>query len=198
MSNNKSIYYFITRSISNLFLPPFVLFLSFSIIIFSREVRSGKHFMFILIALLLLVILPIVFFLLMMKLKKVSDQDALNKKERNIPYLFGILLSTIGLIYYKGSNANTEIIASMFAIFLSVVLVYLVNLQWKISAHLLSFSIAVANLGFFCNTYYFFLFLIAPILGWTRMYLKSHTLMQVAAGIISGFIISYFSFIYVR
>ncbi len=196
MNNQRSYSYLAARAISNLFLPPFVLFCSFSVIISSREVHPEKHLIFNIISLLLLVILPIVFFILLMKLKKVSDQDALNKSERNIPYLFGILLSLIGLIYFKITNANIAMLGSWTAIMLSVVLVFIVNLKWKISAHLMSFTVAAANLGFFCNGLFFFLLLLAPLLGWTRMYLKSHTLMQVTAGFAAGFILSYISFIY--
>lgn len=182
------------RVISNVFLPPFVLCFSFIKTVLARETTPSSIPVFIIAGCLLLVVLPIAFFIGLMKLDKVSDQDAMERTERTLPYLFGIILMVTGLGFLLYQHAAVPVVQNWISIFLSIVFVLLINLRWKISAHLCSFTVAFCSLGAGVDARWFGVLLLAPVLGWSRILLKSHTVMQVVAGILLGIALSSISF----
>jgi membrane-associated phospholipid phosphatase len=185
----------IARIVSNLLLPPFVLFVSYAITLRSLHSLTPVAFSNLLVAFLLIVLLPVVFFLIMMKTKRISDQDAKKRQERTIPYLFGLCLMCIGFGTSYYLHLPPLLKAAWLSFIFSLLFVLLINSAWKISAHLMSFTIAVTNLGLAVDrTWLFFLFLV-PLLSWSRIYLKSHTVLQVAAGSLLGIALSVSAFI---
>jgi membrane-associated phospholipid phosphatase len=184
----------LARAISTLLLPPFVLFASYSFVLahcarFHENVR-----LLLCVAFSLIVLFPILFFVLLMKLRKISDQDAMNRRERTNPYLFGIVLMSLGIILSIVLHLPGVLIAPWLSFLLSLIAVLIINFKWKISAHLMSFAIAVCNVCLVAGQSWGLLFLLAPFLGWSRFYLKSHTVLQVAAGFFLGIVLSLFSF----
>ena len=192
--STKSISAVSARAISNIFLPPFVLLLSYSATVLTRETGAAIIPSFIVSGVLLLVVFPIAFFITLVKARKVSDQDAMDKKERTLPYAFGIFLMVLGLGYLLFHHAALPVVQNWISILLSIVFVLVINFRWKISAHLCSFTIAFCNLGIAVDPRWFAVLLLAPVLGWSRILLKSHTVMQVVAGFLLGVVLSTFSF----
>lgn len=185
----------IARIVSNLLLPPFVLFVSYAITF--RYLNSQNHIAIsnLIVAFLLIVLFPVVFFLIMMKAKRISDQDAKKRQERTVPYLFGLSLMCIGfgIAYYLHLPALLK--AAWLSFIFSLLFVLLINSAWKISAHLMSFTIAVTNLGLAVDRSWLFFLLLVPLLSWSRIYLKSHTVLQVVAGSFLGIALSVSAFI---
>ncbi|HCC85056.1 MAG TPA: hypothetical protein DEQ06_00415, partial [Porphyromonadaceae bacterium] len=80
-----------------------------------------------------------------------------------------------------------------------MVIAILITLTWKISAHmfgvggLIGGAMAVSYFVEQSNPYYMFmgLFIIAGLVGTSRLILRRHTLYQVIAGFLLGFLVSF-------
>ena len=184
----------IARIISSILLPPFTLFASYLILAYSPKPVPPHSTLLTLISFCMLVLFPIIVFIYLFKKKKISDQDTLIRSERNLPFLIGILLTLAGLLSHLFvSFENTLLFGFWVSATAGSIAVYVVNRFWKISAHLLFFSIAVADIAILINSNYFYLFLLLPMLWWSRVKLKSHDALQLGVGMAVGFIISLIS-----
>lgn len=141
---------------------------------------------------------PLLAIILLYKLKVISEPGLNNRKERFIPYVV-TLVSYIGFAFYLSKiHSPLWLVSFPCGASLAVVISFLVNLKWKISAH----GAAVGGLaGYIFCLIYFQLFIIhssiyylyaaifiAGLVGTSRVILKRHTVPQVIAGTINGFI----------
>jgi membrane-associated phospholipid phosphatase len=62
----------------------------------------------------------------------------------------------------------------------------LINSRWKISAHSAGLSGPLTVLAWIFGFKTLPLFLLIPLVGWSRLYLKAHTFWQVVAGTVLG------------
>jgi hypothetical protein len=145
-------------------------------------------------------LLPVLNVLVLKRLGYVSSLEMEDRKERTMPY-------TVGLIYYAGlfyllSDSDMPLFYKALAVcgFMLVLTTLLVNMKWKISAHmtgagglcgtLLTYSLlhqqsllGIIALGF----------VVASWIGFARLYLQKHSPAEVYTGFVSGLVISVFS-----
>ena len=82
--------------------------------------------------------------------------------------------------------------------FITIMLIYTINTgvatlitrYWKISVHGLSFGIPIATFGMLLSKKYFYLSSLLPLLVYSRVKLKAHTISQVIAGFTLGLILT--------
>jgi membrane-associated phospholipid phosphatase len=67
-----------------------------------------------------------------------------------------------------------------------VIIQSLITLKWKISGHAIAVSSFCVLCGIFLGAFAWFTFLLVPIVIWSRLRLRRHTLMQTAAGTLLG------------
>lgn len=184
--------------ISLVFLPPFMTFSIMVIFSFVLEDKRSDLFTFIGAAFFFTVIIPIGVFIYLRKKNKVGDNEARRKEERNVPYLFSILILLTGFLAIGYLDITLISKALFFTYIVSAFFILLINGFWKISAHLLSVGAPVgASLTAYIVTGYT-VFVIAGILyisaalllSWARLVLKCHTPAQLAAGFFTGFLIN--------
>jgi len=136
-------------------------------------------------------ILPIILVLWWLKDKngtdKEIDMDIPERSERNYPLLLVILSYAIGFLVLYFLNAPTITTVLMFCYFSNTLAVFFINLYWKISIHSLGVAGPVAALVYVFGLYGLPFILIIPLVMWSRLYLKEHTLTQVIIGAILGF-----------
>jgi hypothetical protein len=120
------------------------------------------------------------------------------RKERTIPYISQSYLIWGRLISISYLYAG-YVIGMMTGVLVSMIFVLLINLKWKISAHLcaiggLCAAILVVShrLGLNASLFFAIAFIIAGLLSTVRMILQAHTLMQTIAGFFVGFICVFF------
>jgi membrane-associated phospholipid phosphatase len=182
----------IARLISTIFVPPsFSLIVYFIFAIYFEEDLSDS-FTLLIITTLFGFILPITMFLILRKKNLVSDQDALIKEQRNVPFIVATLIYMCGLfflIYFKVSLIS---IAFWFCFISNTIITILINKYWKISVHSMGASGAFAALTFAFGYTILPFIVILILVGWSRIKLKCHTLSQVIAGIILAFLSVYF------
>lgn len=116
-------------------------------------------------------IIPIFVILLWGRIKGV-DRDYTIKESRNYPLLIATSLYFLGTFILWLLGANPLTIALMFCYGSNTLIVFFINLKWKISVH----SMGVAGpttVLMFINPWFFILGLLGPLVMWSRVTLKS-------------------------
>ncbi len=177
--------HFLSKTISFVTSPFFCFIYVFCILVakygLTNEVVDGS---------LLLVIhgniLPLIFVLIMLKLGKISDLHIKNREERHSFYGFMGLSTILCGIELWWFSFNL-VLRLWLTFFLALVVIGLVNLRWKISAHLATTAALATAMGLLLGQWFYLLGLILVILvSWSRWYLKHHDLYQILAGTLVG------------
>jgi len=190
---NRPLFY-PARVISTFFIPPTLFIISFLFLALYYE-SPDKAVNTIIVSLLLGVIIPIGIFVYLVKSGKVVNQDATNKDERTTPYLLGILLYGIGLIALIYLDAGDVTISFWTTYLVNTIFILIINKFWKISAHALGVAGPLGLFYFLYGIYAYPFFILLLLVGWSRIYLKCHTPLQVLAGSLFGFFSVYLQLI---
>lgn len=143
-------------------------------------------------------IVPLIFLSVLRHFNLVKDLHVNIREQRLIPYLFAALCYAVAAYYlYSNCHAPTWFVMFMVGTCITVLLLALINLKWKISAHMagiggvigLIYQIHVQGLSAFDLMWLLCLsILVAGLLGSSRLVLKRHDIWQVLAGVILGFL----------
>ena len=150
-------------------------------------------------------VIPGILIYVVYKLKLISDLSLKIRKERFIPYTI-VLVSYLIMIFYYYRIGMPSWFLMLAASSIAVILIAIfITIWWKISAHM--FGVGgllggVMSVSYFIeksNPFYLFMaiFLIAGLVGASRLILRRHTFGQVVAGFFLGFVIS-FLFVCIR
>ncbi len=141
-------------------------------------------------------ILPSINAFILLKMGKIKSLEMENNDERFIPYL-GAAIYFFAL-FYLFLNANFPNVFQILVLgaAISIVLTLVINLKWKISAHMIGVGgIAGAVLGIIYRLHidlHIILMLIIFVSGWVayaRLKLNAHTPSQVYTGFLLGFLV---------
>lgn len=174
----------VARFISTLFVPPSFTLIVFAIFAFAFEHNPNVIAAGIIIPLIFGFIAPIALFLILRKQRKLVDQDASVKEERNLPYFIALIFYAAGFLLMIKYDINLISTAFSFCYISNTLITMVINRFWKISAHAMGAAGAMAAVGFAFGWLGLILFPIVFIVGWSRIKLKCHNFAQVAAGII--------------
>lgn len=182
----KPAVYYIARGISNVFLPPVFLVTAAILLLLHCTTTFPSALPQLSVVFAFGFAFPVLFFLYLMKNNHVADQDALIKEQRKLPYFFGIGISVIGLLVLLQMHAEFSVLFLWSSYLLTLITITVVNLWWKISAHLMSVGVGSAAL-LVCGVISPVVFLVILLLvSWSRLYLKCHTIAQVSLGALVG------------
>lgn len=146
-------------------------------------------------------VVPVLSFILLKYLKIIDDIHLNGRKERLLPYVIMIVCYVSTAIYLFMINAPEWMWMFMFGGGCAALVSLIINLKWKISAHMAGIGGLIGLLcrinaggdGAFdllpviCATIF-----VAGILGTSRVAMERHTVMQVLAGTLNGFVWVYF------
>ena len=142
-------------------------------------------------------ILPLIFLSVLRHFKLVKDLHVEMREQRFIPYLFTALCYAVAAYYLYYCHSPQWFTMFMVGSALTVLLMALINLKWKISAHMagiggviaLIYQIHVQGLSAF-DLFWLLCFniILAGLLGSARLVRKRHDMWQVLAGVIVGFL----------
>ncbi|MBN1639534.1 MAG: phosphatase PAP2 family protein [Ignavibacteriales bacterium] len=180
----------IARIISTVFIPPIMVFVTFTFLSFYLETNGMKIFYGVLSSFILGVLLPIIYFIKLRKQNRIKDNDATIKEERTNPYLYGIFLCLIGLFFFAMIEMNKLSFLLWFCYIINSLFMLLINKFWKISAHSIGISIPFAVLIFLFKWWGLLFLPFVFLVAWSRLKLKVHTPLQVIAGVLFGFILT--------
>ena len=179
-------HYRLAEWISRLFSPPLVATVALATIALADFSRAALVWAF--LTLLLMILTPAGYLVYLHQRGQITDLDVYVRHQRTRPYLLSIGCSLVTFTLLNTANAPylLQIVAAA-AIFQTSGL-FAVNLKWKISAH------TAATAGF--SSLFFWVggisalpvWLFIPVVAWSRVHLKRHTLYQTIAGSLWGVI----------
>ncbi len=115
--------------------------------------------------------------------RKVTNPDTYNMTSLRLTVL--TLIVPIMLMHFVGLP-QVFVFSTLTLLILSPVM-FVIRSKWKISGHMCTFAAMTTIMALF-NSWFAALFLLAPIISWSRLKLKAHTIAQVVAGTALGFI----------
>ena len=119
-----------------------------------------------------------------------TDKDISNRKDRFIPLITGIISYFIGFLVCLIFNLDNFLTCLLLCYSINTGIVLLVTTKWKISVHTTGLSGPVGALILLLGPVGALFGLIYPVLIWSRVLLKKHTLAQAISGGVQGFFLT--------
>ena len=184
----------IAKKVSAFTNPPIIclpLFLIISVVL-SFENGAFNLSKFIVVELISLVfasILPLAIIVLWARRIK-TDSDISNREDRFIPLIIGVLSYFIGFLISFILGVDNFLTLLLLCYSINTFIVMLITLKWKISVHTTGLSGPVGALILLLGPFGALFGILYPILIWSRVTLKKHTMAQAIAGGVQGFFLT--------
>ena len=187
---------FLSTVLSPLLMPTFGVFLVFWLSVLCL-LPYGRRVSMLLVSMGITCILPLIFLSVLRHFKLVTDLHVEVREQRMVPYLFAAVCNAAAAYYLYYSHMPRWFIMFMVGSAVTVLVVALINLRWKISAHMASIGGVVALIYQIhvmgLNAFDLLLPLciavvVAGALGSARLVLRRHDLWQVVSGAVVGFL----------
>ena len=136
-------------------------------------------------------LIPIITVLILKKIGKISDLDASNKEQRFLPLTLGIVYSGIAFLMLTYMKADPLVRGLMFCYMTNTLMTIIITKYWKISIHAMGVAEPLAALWIAGFQFPLIAIAILVSVSYSRVLLKAHTGLQVTAGSIAGFVLTY-------
>lgn len=181
--------------IISVILGPVIWPIAIIIMILKSGLSTQQIFILLPILLFLQVFIPYLYIFRSYKLKKISDLDITKREERYKAMTITSISFFISLffIYFFGNNL---LIKFSIMILLIIIINTLITFFWKISLHMTMNIVVSILINYLFNWQLPILYLTIPLVFWSRLYLKKHTISQLlGALILNGSIVFIFLFL---
>lgn len=131
---------------------------------------------------------PMLFVFRLYSTGKISDLDMSIRSEREAVFSVFVIFYFLGAIALALVRAPTMLVATMAGYTASALVVQFITRYWKISTHALGITAPLTALVYLYGWAPLPFLSLIPIVGWSRVYLRAHTLLQVVAGTALGFV----------
>lgn len=143
--------------------------------------------------------IPAILIFMLYKMGIISDLSLKVRRERIYPYMITLLSYSVMIWFYHRMQMPIWFFMIMLSTVAIMVVAIFITLKWKISAHmfgiggLIGGAMSVSYFVEHSNPYFMFmgLFIIAGLVGTSRLILRRHTLAQVIAGFFLGLLLSF-------
>ncbi len=194
----KQISLFISSIFQPLLMPIYSVALLF-VYTYFRFVYASHFFSLLIPTVLFTFLIPGVLIYIMMRVGIISDLSLPKRSDRFAPYAVAILSFGFLIYYFYKLGLPTWFLMMLGASIIVMLMATIITLWWKISAHMFGISSLIGGVMAVCyfveksNPSYLFmvLFLLAGMVGTSRIILKRHTPGQVYAGFLLGFMVSF-------
>ena len=187
---------FLSTALSPLLMPTYGVFMVLWVSVLCL-LPYGTRVSVLLVCMGITCILPLIFLSVLRHFKLVKDLHVEKREQRFFPYMFTALCYTVAAYYLYYCHSPQWFVMFMVGSAVTVLIMALINLKWKISAHMagiggvvaLVYQIHVQGLSAFdlfwmlCIT-----IMVAGLLGSARLVLNRHDAWQVLAGVVVGFL----------
>lgn len=119
-----------------------------------------------------------------------TDGDISNRQDRFIPLIVGVVSYFIGFILSLIMNLDYFLTILLLCYSVNTAIVMIITLKWKISIHTTGLSGPVGALILLLGPAGALFGLIYPVLIWSRVTLKKHTMAQAITGGVQGFFLT--------
>ena len=166
---------------------------------YFRFVYANHFFSLIIPTVLFTFLIPGVIIYTMMRVGIISDLSLPKRSDRFAPYAVTVLCFAFLIYYYFRLGLPTWFLLMIGSSIVTMLIATVITLWWKISAHMFGVAGLIGGVMSVCyfvektNPTYLFmlLFIIAGMVGTSRIKLKRHTPAQVYAGFVLGFTVSF-------
>ncbi len=138
-----------------------------------------------------------IFVLYEVKMKVFSDMDVSKREQR--PLLFGVL-SIIAIIYFFSLfllKAPPILFITIWGVMVGTLAATVINMRIKASLHVGTITaVLITIVKLYALPYY--LFLLIPLVAWSRIRIKRHTEVEVIAGFLFGIALTFFMYILLK
>ena len=184
----------IAKTISTITNPPIICIPLFFIICLVLSFENGmfnfnKFIVLELISLIFASILPMAIIVYWAK-KLNTDKDISNRQDRFTPLVVGIVSYFIGFLVSLALGLSDFLTGLLLCYSINTCVVLLITAKWKISVHTTGLSGPVGALILLLGPIGALFGILYPILIWSRVTLKKHTLAQAIAGGVQGFFLT--------
>ena len=181
----------LATGISDVFVPPLMAAIAFLLLCLHYANNFGQFALWIITCFIFASMLPMAYVIYLKINGQVSHPLIPIKEQRNKPYLYGMMCYTIGFILLIFLHAPILITALMFCYLTNTAITFIINRSWKISAHTMGVAGPLMCLSFLWPKSVLPVYLLIPVVGWARVYLRAHTLMQAIAGGLLGLLLTF-------
>ncbi len=194
----KLLAHFISSVFQPLLMPIYSVLLLFVYTHF-KFIYANQFFTLLIPTVLFTFLIPGVLIYMMLRVGIISDLSLLKRRDRFAPYAITMLSFGFLIYYFYNLGLPTWFLMMLVAPILTMIIATVITLWWKISAHMFGVSSligGVMSISYFVeksNPYFLFilLFVIAGMIGVSRLILRRHTPNQVYAGFLLGFVVSF-------
>lgn len=180
----------LAKTISTLTNPPIICIPLFIIICLTLSIDNLWQFPVLeMISLIFASILPMAIILYWAK-KTGNDRDISRRQDRFTPLIVGTVSYFIGFLVSIFLGLNDFLTFLFLCYTINTFIVMLITTRWKISIHTTGLSGPVCALIILLGPVGAVFGLIYPVLIWSRVTLKKHTMAQAIAGGVQGFILT--------
>lgn len=123
-----------------------------------------------------------------------TDKDISNRSDRFTPLIVGIVSYFIGVLVSAALNADMFLTILLLCYTVNTGVVLLITTKWKISVHTTGLSGPVGALILLLGPAGALFGILYPILIWSRVTLKKHTMAQAVCGGVQGFFLTVLEF----
>ncbi len=113
------------------------------------------------------------------------EQD---KRLKPILAILGWLVVSMGILRWLG--APQAMLLMLIAVIAQIALLGIITPIWKISFHSAAIMAVAIIIALLPNKLAWVLLLLVPVVGWARVRLRRHTVMQVLAGYLAGIVVA--------
>ena len=180
----------IAKTISTLTNPPIICIpLFFIICLVISDFNLSKFIVLEAVSLVFASILPMAIIIFWAK-KLGTDKDISNRSDRFMPLIVGIISYFIGFLISLFLNLDNFLTCLLLCYSINTGVVLLFTTKWKISVHTTGLSGPVAALILLLGPAGALFGILYPVLIWSRVLLKKHTLSQAISGGVQGFFLT--------
>ena len=187
---------FLTTALSPLLMPTYGIFLALWVSVLCLQ-PYGTRVSILLVCMGITCIIPLIFLSVLRHFKLIKDLHVEVRKQRLFPYLFTAVCYLVAAYFLYFRHQPQWFVMFMVGSAVAVLLMALINLKWKISAHMagiggvvaLIYQIHVLGLSAFDLLWLLCLLVImAGALGSARLAMRRHDAWQILAGFVVGFL----------
>lgn len=166
------------------FFAPFVLLPFFLFLVIAQSSYSIESKLISMGIINLVGILPIILMTVYLKYtKRISDWEMKSRNERHPVYLFSLIIGIV-VIFLLHRIGASQLLQYLFIIIGWHAAMMVINFFWKISVHVGAVTIVTFLLLHLYGMNWWPLTIFIPLVAWSRVYRKNHTVLQVIGGFV--------------
>ncbi|MFJ4287863.1 phosphatase PAP2 family protein [Paenarthrobacter nicotinovorans] len=176
------------RILTEVFQPPVVVLV---LLLISPAIEPGfpGTMWFGLLGAFFICVLPLAYVLVMVKLGRISDHHVSDRRQRPALLLMALVSVVTGLLVLQLIGGPVSVSVMIIALIAGIAVLAVVSAFWKMSGHASALAAAVVIAVLMFGPAWLPLFVLVPVVGWSRLVLRAHTLGQVIAGSLFGGIV---------